>query len=414
MPLAKTFLRLGLMVALGFWLKAAAAGAADLKPAQAEIRCVEPDAQTGTSTAVVVGDAPLAHTAQLLPLNRFGALVGKGEITKQAEQVLTNLAEVLTAMKSGLEATVKLNVYLAQAEAMPAVQQVIAHQFRGPIKPAASFVVGGLPNPEVLVAMDAVAVSKVSSIFPGSSGLPSAYEQKGIEHCRLLFPGARFYVSGMADTNNLPEATRKTLEKLLAVVEHLGSKKKDIIQLKAFLQPMSEVATVRQQIVSFFEGSAPPVVFVEWISPAPNPPIEIELIAGGTGGGEFSKEVEAVSFLTPPGTTASKVFSRVAQVNHGKLIYVSGLYGMKTEAADGQVREIFASLGGVLKQTGGDFENLAKATYYFSDDAASDSLNKVRPEFYNPQRPPSASKVKVKGVGPPGKTVTFDIIGVSK
>jgi enamine deaminase RidA (YjgF/YER057c/UK114 family) len=216
----------------------------------------------------------------------------------------------------------------------------------------------------------------------------------------------------MADTNSLPEATRKTLEKLVAAIGYLGLKKTDIVQLKAFLQPMSEAAVVRREILNFFDGAAPPVVFVEWISPAPNPPIEIELIAGG--GGDFSKELEAVSFLTPPGTTASKVFSRVARVNRGKIIYVSGLYGMKAQDADGQVREIFASLRGVLKQTGGDFENLAKATYYVSDDAASDSLNKVRPEFYNPQRPPSASKAKVMGVGPPGKTVTFDVIAAGE
>jgi enamine deaminase RidA (YjgF/YER057c/UK114 family) len=153
------------------------------------------------------------------------------------------------------------------------------------------------------------------------------------------------------------------------------------------------------------------VAFVEWISPAPNPPIEIELIAGG--GGDFSKEPEPVSFLTPPGTTTSKVFSRVARVNHGKIIYVSGLYGMKAQYADGQVREIFASLGEILKKTGSDFANLAKATYYVSDDAASDGLNKIRPEFYNSQRPPSASKAKVKAVGPPGKSVTFDVIATS-
>src|SRR5439155_11245235 len=125
----------------------------------------------------------------------------------------------------------------------------------------------------------------------------------------------------------------------IAALGSLGLGKADIVHLKAFLQPMSEVAMVRQQIVSFFNGAAPPISFVEWISPAPNPPIEIELIAGGTG--DFSKEAEPVSFLTPPGTTTSKVFSRVARVNYGKIIYVSGLYGMKAQDAEGQVREIF-------------------------------------------------------------------------
>jgi enamine deaminase RidA (YjgF/YER057c/UK114 family) len=121
-----------------------------------------------------------------------------------------------------------------------------------------------------------------------------------------------------------------------------------------------------------------------------------------------------VTFLTPPGTTSTKVFSRVARVNHGKLIYISGLYGTKSSDAEGQVREIFGSLRQILERTGSDFEHLAKATYYVSDNDASNKLNDLRPEFYNPQRPPAASKAKVKGVGQPGKTVTMDMIAVTK
>src|SRR5205814_8915871 len=111
------------------------------------IRCIEPDAQTGTSTAVLISDLPLAHTAQMLPLNQEGVLVGKGDATVQAEQVLTNLSNVLATANSDLAATVKLNVYLAQVETLPVVLQVLANRFRGPIKPAMSCVVGTLPDP---------------------------------------------------------------------------------------------------------------------------------------------------------------------------------------------------------------------------------------------------------------------------
>src|SRR5205085_125922 len=192
------------------------------------------------------------------------------------------------------------------------------------------------------------------------------------------------YISGMADTNKLAVATVKTLEKLLGVTQYLGLKKSDIVQLKVFLQPMSEVSLVRQEIVSFFAGVAPPVVFVEWMSPPPNPPVEIELIAGRSG--DYGNESELVSFLTPPGTTSTKVFSRVARVNHGKLIYVSGLYGRKAAGAAGQVREIFETLRPLLDKTGSDFEHLVKATYYVSDDEAGNRLNDIRAEFFNPQR----------------------------
>jgi enamine deaminase RidA (YjgF/YER057c/UK114 family) len=170
---------------------------------------------------------------------------------------------------------------------------------------------------------------------------------------------------------------------------------------------MSQAGIVREEILKFFAGKAPPVVLVEWISPAPNPPIEIELIARARA----NLESDTVTFLTPPGTTSTKVFSRVARVNHGRQIYVSGLYGASAGGAE-EVRSLFRSLGGVLKQTGGDFDHLVKATYYVSDEDASNQLNLVRPEFYSPQRPPAASKAKVRGVGLERRTVTLDMIAI--
>ena len=109
------------------------------------ITCLHGDTLTGASGAVIVDDLPLVHTAQLLPLDRHSALVGEKDASKQAEQVLANLASIFTAANSGLARTIKLNVYLARPEAMPAAQQVLARQFNGALKPAVSFVVGELP-----------------------------------------------------------------------------------------------------------------------------------------------------------------------------------------------------------------------------------------------------------------------------
>jgi enamine deaminase RidA (YjgF/YER057c/UK114 family) len=363
--------------------------------------CIAPDQVTGTAMAVVVDDVPLVHTAQVFPLPRRSKIIPADNAGGQATVVLENLDAILKSAGSDLSQVVKLNVYLAQADAMPRIQQALARAFSGETKPAVSFVVGDLSEPGALVAMDAVAVSSIES-----------KEVKRFQSAAVLPAGPKINVSGMADTNSLPIATRKTLGKLIAAIGHVGLQAADIVQLKAFLQPMSEVNAVRKEIVEFFGGNAPPTVFVEWISSAPNPPIEIELIAAARG--DFSKEPESVGFLTPPGTASAKVYSRVARVNHGNLVFVSGLYGMKASDGAGQVREIFSALGQVVKQTGSDFEHLVKATYYVTDDDASNKLNDIRPEFYNPQRPPAASKAKVKGVGLAGKTVTMDMIAVVK
>ena len=58
--------------------------------------------------------------------------------------------------------------------------------------------------------------------------------------------------------------------------------------------------------------------------------------------------------------------------------------------------------------------NTSKATYYVSEDLAGNKLNDIRAEFFNPLCPPAASKAKVRGVAVPDKTITVDMIAVTK
>jgi len=126
------------------------------------------------------------------------------------------------------------------------------------------------------------------------------------------------------------------------------------------------------------------MVFVEWTMSGP---IEIELVAAAPG---TATAAGGVDYLTPPGMKASPVYSRVARINRGKHIFISGLCGMEAVDAEGQLRGIFAELGRLLKEAGSDFKHLVKATYYVADEPASKKLNEIRPEFYDPQRPPAA------------------------
>jgi len=355
--------------------------------------------------AVVVGEVPLVYTTQLLPLGLDGEVLKPGDIKAQAEQVLDTLAVVLEPAKSALSRTVKLNICVAHADLIQQVNAVFLTRFPGSNQPAATIVVTTLPKAEALVAMDAVAVAEESP--SGVTFMKKPALERDICAAAVLPAGPKIYVSGMADTNALPEGTRKTLEKLMSVLGHFGLQKTDVVQLKAFLEPMAKAELVRQEVTTFFGELTPPLVLVEWRSPAPNPPIEIEVIAAAKG--DFSKETETVSFLTPPGTTSTKVFSRVARVNHGKLIYMSGFYGKVTAT-----RNIFSAIRQISLACGSDLEHLVKATYYVSSEEASKALNDIRPEFFNPKRPPAASKAMVRAVGISETTVLVDMIAVTK
>jgi len=366
----------------------------------------------GASLVVAVKDLPLVHTTQLLPLDASGDLVRPGDFNAQAEQVLDNLAKTLAAAGSSLSNTVKLNAYVKTMEGASNLDAILAKRFSGAHKPAVTCVISELQKPDALVAIDAIALAAASARDVRWLQTPEVYTDKGISTAAVLPAGPKIYISGMADTNALPQATTKTLDKLISALVQLKGEKADIVQLKAFLEPMTDAGVVRNEIVKFFDGKAPPLVLVEWRSPRPNPPIEIELIAMAKG--NLQQEPESVTFLTPPGTTSTKVFSRVARVNHGTLLYFSGFYSQKPRDGASQSRDIFEELRKMATANGSDLEHLVKATYYVSDDQASKGLNDVRPEFLNPQRPPAASKVMVRGVGLADRTVLVDMIAVTK
>jgi enamine deaminase RidA (YjgF/YER057c/UK114 family) len=389
-----------------FWMVLLTALAATTVRAEPKVICFSPNKQTGTSLAIVMEPAPLAHTTQLLPLTPEGRIVGLGNVALQAEAVLNNLNTALRSADSSLARIVKLNVYLASDDLRESVEKTIAPRFQGKIQPAITFVSGQLSFSNVLVAMDAVALSDRNVGTVATTREKSLPTVSNETHVAILPAGGAVYVAGMAEKGTLTDATIKTLEKLTNAIAHLGLGMSDIVQLKAFLNPMTEAEAVRAALRSFFaEKALPPVVLVDWISTTV--PIEIELIAAASAG---LKTNEPVAYITPPGTTASPVYSRMAQVNFGNRIYVSGLSG--TGEPENDVKEIYATLEEVLKKAGGDFSNLAKATYYWSDPKSNARLDALRPKIYDPQRPPTASKARVSAVGKAGKGIVIDMIGV--
>lgn len=372
----------------------------------AQIERIDADKSTGSSRAAIVDDLPLVHTRQILPFENDRPVAGN-DARGQTEAVLHRLEEILRRTQSNLKDVVKLNVYLKNDALRSAAEQAMAVQFHD-LGPAVTFVVSEAAEPGVAVTADAVALCRNSEEKAGFG----TFLRQGVADCAVLPVGPKIFISGMADTNELVTATRRTLQKLMAAAAHLAVDTQDVVELKAFLQPISRADEVRSEIVTFFRGKAPPISFVEWISAAPNPPIEIELIAAGKPG--VTNDHSSVSFLTPSGTISTRLFSRVARVNRGKLIYWSGLYGGATLSGTEQVTGLFHSLKPLLEKTGTDFEHLVKATYYVSDEEAGNALNVVRPKFFNPDRPPAASKAKLRSVAFPDHSICVDLIAVTR
>ena len=349
------------------------------------------------TTAVSVQNAALGHTSQLMTLD-----VGENLHAEQT-QLFAQLAAVLKHVDSLPTDIIRLNIYAVDQPTATSTRRFADEWCPANAKPVVTIVHTPLPDGRRL-AVDAVFVARRPSV-EGVIVHKGRKEQPA--KLSVLPPGDVVYVSGQAEPGELGKATRMTLESLQRTLAHLKLDKQHIVHIKCFLQPITQAALVNQEIRNFFEGEPIPAVsHVEWVAGSTRP-IEIEVIAAAP----LTRTSETVSYYTPPDMKSSSVFSRVSRIHGNRRVYVSGLIPVDATEPTEAVHDIYEQLIRSLKPTRSNLRHLAKATYYVTEGTISNELNRIRPHYYDPARPPAASKAMVAGVGSADQTIAIDFIG---
>lgn len=352
----------------------------------------------------------IVHTRQFLPFEESEDKRKDADLSEQILNLLDSTQRRLLAYQANLSLALRLNVYLTRDADRPTVQGHIENLFKNDIPPI-SFVTTKLPAPHAKVALDCVVQALSSFDFYKMPKFQPQSPRSGRLGAEVgIVPiGSQIFVSGQAvRAENVKDATRKTMTQLGETLKWLDTGWTNVIHVKSFLNPMADVEDALTEIRSFFpESAVPSMSFVEWQY---RNPIEIELVVAG---GPDDPERPAVEYLTPDGMKASPVYCRVVRVNRGKLIYTSGIYGVPGRNPEREVRDIFEELNKSMSVFGSDMKHLVKATYYVADDEVSKALNELRPDYYDPQRPPAASKAKVAGTGLNGQKIVVDMIAVA-
>lgn len=360
-------------------------------------------------SAVRVDHAALAHTAQLLPTAE-----ATGSPTSEINSVLKQLDHALSDTDSARSDLIKLNLYVADHEITEIALTSLQRWCPADARPAVCTVTTALPA-ERCFALDAVFVARQPVTAETVTHLPAAAADTTAVLPRhqtavvsILPQGDAVYISGQAQPgDNIAEATAATLQQLHETLKSMNLDSSDIVQVKCFLDPMSKVAAVNEQIAMFFDKlPVPAVSHVEWITGGGSRPIEIELIAAAP----LTTTPATVSYLTPPGMSASPVFSRVARIHGDSRVYVSGLAGTDTDNPDTEVHTAYQNLIQQLRPARSNLRHLAKATYYVANPDVSTQLNRIRPHYYDPARPPAASKAVVRGTGIADRGLVLDLI----
>ncbi len=114
-------------------------------------------------TQVVVASGPVktVYVGAQTAFDESGAIVGRGDVAAQTEQILRNMETCLAAAGAGPEHIVHWNIYIVQGQPVqPAFEAGMRWWGVRPNPPANSvmFVAGFPLLPDVLLAIDAVAI----------------------------------------------------------------------------------------------------------------------------------------------------------------------------------------------------------------------------------------------------------------
>ncbi len=397
------------MVGAG-WLAASSVGLAQIS---LERFGHQPD--LGGPLAVRIDGGDLLHTSQLFPLGTDGR-VSTGGVEEQLEALARQLRGLIESSGGDWRNLVRLNFLAATPEAAEAIRERFRRMPVDVPRPSLTLALSPLTDPRALVAVDAVLA------IGATGGTPSA-EPPHAERFgggwgaawRRQPAGGVVYVSGQAEAGDgsLSGATAATLASLGETLGWLGLDSEQVVAVRCFLSPIADRVEVERQLALFFSARALPVVsHVEWISSLP---IEIELVVSASGQSPPAGGAgERLQMLTPPGMSASPIFSRVTWLDRGPLIYTSSLIAERTDASGvAEVESAFGQLEQIIAEAGGDLKHLAKATYFVAGDPVSSQLNLLRPRYYDPSRPPAASKAMVAGIGVADRCLAVDFIATA-
>ena len=134
-------------------------GPMPVEPGAVSVSAASVPAVPGFSSAVKMGLT--VHLSGQVALDSAASLVGPGDLGKQARQSLTNLLSLVRAARGLPGDVVKLTFYVKglDAAAGHVIQEASAEYFTEQPMPAVTIVgVASLPAPEMLVAVDGVAV----------------------------------------------------------------------------------------------------------------------------------------------------------------------------------------------------------------------------------------------------------------
>jgi enamine deaminase RidA (YjgF/YER057c/UK114 family) len=128
---------------------------------------------------------------------------------------------------------------------------------------------------------------------------------------------------------------------------------------------------------------------------------------------------ENVRILNPPTIHRPVGYSHVAEVTHGRIVYIAGQVAMDPAGtavgvgdATAQADQVFRNLRSALDSVGATFADVVKFTYYLTDIRQLPEVRAVRDRYIDTSRPPPSTAVEVGRLFRPEFLLEVDAVAV--
>jgi reactive intermediate/imine deaminase len=117
----------------------------------------------------------------------------------------------------------------------------------------------------------------------------------------------------------------------------------------------------------------------------------------------MSDDQVGIRFVNPDDLAPPVGYSHVAEVQRGRILYISGQVALDQDGnlvgkgdIEAQARQVFANLQTALAAMGADFNSVVKLNYYLVDMTAVGALRAIRDQYVNTEQPPASTAVEVR------------------
>jgi enamine deaminase RidA (YjgF/YER057c/UK114 family) len=199
----------------------------------------------------VIGD--LLFTSGIVAQDDEGALVGHGDVRRQAEVATQNLLDILQAAGTSADYLVKLTVYVTRIDDYLAAREATAPLYTA--KPASTLVeIRRLASPDMLVEIEAVSALPVPTADGAAPRGDVVMTGKPWEARTFHAPGRRtgaplVYTAGitarapdgsLVGRDDVAAQTEQTTQNMLDALKAAGTRAEDVVKVLLFVRSIDD------------------------------------------------------------------------------------------------------------------------------------------------------------------------------